>query len=209
LSPYIEYGLQDDLTLGAFGSIDSLEGFSSTRGSNADNTGLSDVSVFARKRLWHNEQAVVSIQPLYKLPSFYSKDDLPRSGTENSDVELRLLGGLNFEAAGQMHYANAEVAYRGRLGDPDDQWLMDATLGLRVDEHWVFMPQLFTTWAVGGAGGGFTQSGADDYDLVKTQLSGLYEFDESWALQGGIYQDVYSRNTGYGTGVVFSLWFRP
>jgi protein XagA len=209
LSPYFEYGLEEDLTLGASAALVTVKGFNPNTGTRDENTGLADLAFFARQRLWQDDHSVLSLQPWFKFPSQYSEDRLPRSGSEEYEAELRLLGGTSFEYYGQQHFANLETAYRRRFGDPDDQLLIDATLGMRLDERWTVMPQIFTTTGLSGAGGGFTQSGADDYHLVKGQLSAVYDLDDTFSLQGGYYRDLRARNTGEGDGFLFSLWIRP
>lgn len=209
LNPYAEYGLTDRVTVGVNAFLDSVMTEAPAAGMQGDNTGLSDTEFFTRFRLAQWEGGVLSAQPLIKLPSLYATGGLPRSGTEEFDAELRLMAGHGVSLWGQSHYSALEVAYRSRFGEPGDQFRADFTLGVRPDGQWLLLPQLFTTWRIDApAAAGFTQSGQDDYDLVKAQFSAVYQLTDEWALQAGGFQHLYARNTGAGGGALVALWKR-
>ncbi len=210
LNPYGEYGFTPNVTLGFNTFVDYVSGENpDLAGDRNHNAGLADSELFARLRLWERDSAIISIQPLVKLPSLYASDSLPRSGSEDFDGELRLMGGYGFAAAGHNHYLSAEAAYRKRFGGPADQFRVDVTLGLRPAENWLILPQIFTTWRVNApSGAAFTQSGQDDYDLVKAQLSAVYEFSDNMGIQLGGFSHVRARNTGAGGGGLLALWKR-
>jgi len=210
---YAEYGLQDDITLGFSGSLDAVNG-NPGLGSNGGNVpdriwnhGISDPSLFARFRLWQDDASVIAIQPWIKLPSNYLRDGLPRGGSEQTDLELRLLGGHSFQLWGNYHFINLESAYRKRLSAPSDQMRLDATLGIKLNEQWMVMPQLFSTWRLDRSSQ-FTQNSADDYNLIKPQLSVVYSFSDDTQLQLGGFHHSYGQNTGAGGGALLSLWVK-
>ena len=207
---YAEYGWNRDLTIGVSASVDAVQGdagqASPTIGSNY---GLSEPSLFARYRLWENENSVLSVQPWLKLPSLYAKDSLPRGGTDQTDMELRLLGGHSFQLDGLYHFINIEAAYRKRFGDPGDQLRFDLTAGFRPHENWLIMPQLFTTWRVSEpAAQRFIQNPINDYNLIKPQLSAVYRYSVDTSFQLGVFKHLYGQNTGAGGGLFASLWYR-
>lgn len=207
-NPYIEYGLTNTVTLGLSPSFQYVT--QKMFGDEQTNSNLADSEIFIRTRFYNDGQNVISIQPLVKLPGAYDKKDFPVLGQEQLDYEMRLLYGRNFGNQGR-HYWNSEVAYRVRTETPGDEWRLATTLGYRVAEHWQIIGEAQSIFAVDGAGtgsGSALLSNAFDYDLVKLQLSGLYWFSPKWSLQVGMFQTVYERNTGEGTGGLFSIWYR-
>lgn len=205
-NPYIEYGLTNAITLGLSPSFQYVS--QKIFGTDQENANLADSEIFIRTRLYADGQNVISIQPLIKLPGAYSSSDLPVLGQNQIDYELRLLYGRSFGDNGR-HYWNTEAAYRVRTETPGDEWRFATTLGYRVSDKWQILGEAQGIFAADGAGNsGFILSNAYDYDLVKLQLSGLYSFNPRWALQIGAFQTVYERNTGEGTGGLFSIWYR-
>lgn len=135
---------------------------------------------------------------------------MPKSGSEQIDVELRLLGGSSFPLLGREHFANLELAYRYRFSRPENQIRADATLGFQVADAWQIMPQLSYIKGLGDIGAaGFTQSTMDEFDLLKPQLSVLYQLDDTVTLQAGVFTHVSGRNTGAGEGILLSAWLKP
>lgn len=207
LNAYAEYGFRDDLTLGFNGFLHKLE--SENPATTTRNFGLADVELFARKKLWDGHGAAVSMQPLVKLPSLYRRNRNPLSGTDDFDLELRLLAGYGFDTLGHHHYARLDVAYRHRLGAWRDQLKIDATLGWKVSEQFTIMPQLFFTQRVEGtARNTALASAVNDYDLLKGQITLLYDLNEQTTLQIGGFSHLRARNTGGGGGWLLGIWHR-
>lgn len=212
INPYSEYGLQSGTTIGASVSFNAVTGtreITPTLSVSGTNYGLADPAFFVRQRLWQSDNAVLSVQPLIKLPSYYSNSVLPRSGTSQTDGELRILGGYGFNFFRQHHFINLEAAYRKRMGDPGDQLRLDATLGVTLNERWQILPQLSVINTTGGRSPLYTQNTEDDYDLVKPQFSAVYRFNETVALQAGAFTHLSGNNTGAGGGGMLSLWVKP
>ncbi len=204
-NPYLEYGWKDDVTLGLSTSLQRL----SQKG-NGDNSGLGDTEIFARKRLWQNERAVLSLQPLLKLPGLYDEDETLSLGQGQVDVEIRALGGMAFPLYGQWHYYNLEVAYRQRYGAPADEIRVNQSLGLKVADKWQAVLQNDNYFAVDGDANGTTLRLANSagYDMVKLQVSVVHEWDKKTSLQLGAFQHVAGENTGAGSGLLASMWLK-
>ena len=205
-NPYFEYGVTNAVTFGLSLSLQDV----TQRIANIDeqNANIADSEFFVRTRLYTDGQNVISIQPLIKVPGEYGKNDQPALGQKQFDYEMRLLYGRSFGDNGR-HYWNNELAYRLRSGIPGDEWRLATGLGYRLTDSWQILGEAQGTFAADGAGSGNALlSNAYDYDLVKLQLSGLYIFNPKWALQLGVFQTVYERNTGEGTGGLFSVWYR-
>lgn len=202
LNPYVEHGLLDGTTIGASFFFNRLDDSART------NTGIGDTEVFVRQRVWQGERTSVVIQPMVKIPSPMSSDTrTPALGSRSADVGLSTIGGLSFDAFGNTHFAEAELGYRYRFGQPNDQILANATLGMRVTDEIIIMPQVFQTIRVDtNPAVGFTQSPRDDYTLTKVQLSGVYQFNEQNAVQLGVFNHVAGKNSGAGGGALLSYW---
>lgn len=205
---YAEYGWHEDITLGVNAFFQELQTeVPAYDGARTTNVGLGDTELFLRKRLWHNERASISLQPLLKLPAWYKHAGSPHSGTSDFDAELRLQGGYNFTLNGKHHYAIAETGYRKRLGAWQDQLKTDFTLGWQMSGTTTLLPQLFVTQRVNGDGRGIQElSEISDYDLIKSQFSIVYTLNAKTRLQLGIFKDIYARNTGAGEGMLIGLW---
>ncbi len=202
VNPYVEYGLTDNYTLGANVSLQHLDDSTHSR------YGLGDIELFVRRKLVQTRRMVVSVQPLFKIPSPQGdRLSSPLIGSRLPDIGSTVQLGYKFKALGRWHYAEAEAGYRYRYGAPSDQYVFNATLGLNIAPDWTVMPQYFQTVrrekpiAVL-----FTESPRDDYNLSKLQLSAVYQIDPQRAVQFGVFQHVAGTNVGAGGGGLVSLW---
>ena len=163
--------------------------------------------MFLRTPLWHRKDAILSVQPLIKIPGAYDSNASPALGNGQVDAELRLLYGQGFAWQGQHHFVNLEAGYRKRLEEPADEVRFDATLGLHYTPEWMALLQSYNTFAVGSrAGGPLNLSNSSDYDLNKIQLSAVYSFTPDMSVQAGVFSHVMGENTGVGEGLVLSFW---
>lgn len=211
INPYIEYGFTDATTLGLNIAAQYITSSSEPQpvGSPLQTQDFYGgvTELFVRQRLWHDNNAVVSVQPLVKLPSYYVTDDLTEDEFSSWDAKLSIQGGINFKAAGYDHYVSADAGYRHRFGDPADQASFDITLGTHLTSQWMILTQLFNTFAINAPDNPiFTGLGEDDYTLNKLQLSALYRFNERYAVQVGGFSHLHSENTGGGGGGLLALW---
>lgn len=204
-NPYIEYGLSKKNTVG----ISPHFVYASQR-TQSEAAALTDVEIFLRRYKKKDHGLTLSSQYLIKLPGGYGSGKESLLGTNGFDIEKRLLVGYNFSAYKKQHFANAELAYRYRNGVISDEIRLDTTLGLRFSEKWSWLIQEFGTFAIQPsiAEAGATPANNTGYRLVKLQNSALYDLTEKLALQFGVTQDVYSRNTGRGMGIIAGVWVR-
>src|SRR5690606_25548600 len=118
-------------------------------------------------------------EPLVKLPSPESGNDLPVIGGRHADAGLGISAGYGFSAYGRNHFTNLDAGYRYRFGQPENQMRYAGTLGVSLSDRWMVMPQLFLTYRTDSPGmATFTQSSGDDFNLVKLQLSALYKVND-------------------------------
>ena len=204
-SPYIEYGLRDDLTIGTQPSFQYLRQESGD--DFVTNSGFADVDLFVRQRLWQDEGRVFSVQAYVSLPTGYNGDAQPALGDDQIDLELRLLFGQGLTLSGRNAFYNIEGAYRWRLEAPADEVRLDLTAGIRPNADWLLLAQSFNTIGVGNEGSrGIVQTSGPDYDIYKLQLSGVRQLSGDLFVQLGGYTEYAGRNTGAGNAVFTALW---
>ena len=206
LNPYIEYGLRDDLTLGANILLDRAHQ-DAAAGSGRTNFDIGDSEFFLRKRLINSSGYVMSVEPMIKLPSPENSSSQPRVGSSHPDLGLSIANGYGFSAWGLNHFADLDVQYRHRLGPSKDQVKISGTVGIGLTQRWMLMPQTFLTYRTShNQTVTFTQSSSDDYNLIRLQLSAVYKMTDSLSLQMGGYGDIDGKNAGIGRGVLIALW---
>ncbi len=209
INPYIEYGLTNSVTVGANLSLQAAE--QTTLENNYFMYRLhidpGDSEFFAKGLLFDNGKSAVSATGLIKLPSPRFAGNQPAIGSSTPDLAAGLSAGHGFTLFGLNHFADIGTLYRYRLGDPKDQVNISATLGARLSENWMLMPQAFATFRTKKpANAVFTQSGSDDYNEIKLQLSAVYAFTPALSAQLGGFATVDGKNVGIGRGIVFSIW---
>ena len=222
-NPYIEYGLTDRLTIGANLFLqyirqqttrsftfqpDPFTTIVTTFKGNQNNVGIGDSEFFARYRLYQKDGFVLSVEPMYKLPSLWSYMPVPDIGNSNPEAALTLSGGYGFKAYGQNHFVNVDTGYRYRSGREKDQTRIAATLGISLDPNWMVMPQVFVTHRTGtsSARTAFTENASNDYNLTKLQLSAIYKHWDETSIQVGGFIHADARNTSTGGGLFVALW---
>lgn len=210
-NPHIEYGLDDRTTLGANLFFQYL----STQGAFAAGTPPplsrkyygAEAELFLRRKIFEQDGWVFSLQPLVKLPGQYWSESSGASETSPLDAELSALAGKGFTAGGYEQFISGSVAYRARFSTPADQAKLNVTWGIHLTPAWMILAQGFATYGIGDTDNArFTSLGQDDYDLVKLQLSAVYRFNRTYALQFGGFGHVLSRNTGGGGGALAAIW---
>ena len=201
LNPYLEYGWTDDITVGANLSLQRADQSSNT------NWGFGDSEFFLRKRLWQQDGFVLSAEPMIKLPSPEGARETPQLGGSHPDAGLGLSAGYGFSAWGLNHFANLDAGYRYRFGQPENQIKLAGTLGIATAPRWMIMPQLFATYRANTPSTvTFTQSSGDDYNLVKLQLSTVYQLQDDLSLQAGGFSHAEGKNVGAGSGLFMAVW---
>ncbi len=194
--PYLEYGLRDNLTVGGTGYWQ----YSSQSG--RANTGIADPEIFVRSTLWSDTTQRLSLQPLFKFKSLYSKDSAPRSGSRSRDAELSLLYGRSLNLVSPRDYLDARLGYRYRSGQLHDQLRADIAVGVQVAPTIQLIPAiraLKSTHINGDTS--FSENGDQDYDLVKLELGSSYALSPERALSLTAFDHITGRQTGSGLGI--------
>ncbi len=116
LTYYAEFGLRDSLAL--FVSVPFKRLSSQTALGSASTTGVGDVDLGLRYRLYGSGPLVLSTAWLYKAPWAYDRQAAVALGNGQNDVEGRLLLGYSLGSAG---YLGVEAGLRYRAGAPADE----------------------------------------------------------------------------------------
>lgn len=196
LQPYLEYGLADNLTMGATAYLQRADQ------SNRDNYGIADPEFFLRTALWKGERQIVSIQPLVKLRSEFEHNTTPRGGSSSTDAELSLLYGRNMDIFSPRDYLDVRVGYRFRGNKLNDQIRADAALGLNVSENWTLVPAMRLIDATKIPSGiAFSENGDQDYTLLKAEIGASYRLSQKQAVSITVFDHIDGKQTGNGSGL--------
>jgi len=205
LSLYGEYGLTDNITLGAATQVESVRLHGSiTKGESA---GLTDVDVFVRPVLWSDGESILSAQGTITIPTGYSRDHNPALGDGAVGLEPRLLFGQGITIGDWPSFIEVEAAYRFRLGAPADQVRLDGSLGVHVADDWMLLLQSRNTISMRNQSGlALSGSLGTDYDLYTISLSVVHDLSPDWSIEFGATSEVGGRNYNTGNGVFLSVW---
>ena len=208
-NPYVEYGLRDDLTIGADFFVDNITQTDIPLGVfSQNNYGIGDSEIFLRKRIFHGDNFSIALQPMVKFPSLTKTGTqplLPVIGDENYNTGVTLSGGYSFEAFGQHHFVDVDAGYVRRFGLPKNQLKFTGTAGFALSPKWAIMPQIFITSRFHKGNNVTRFASGDDYNLTKLQLSAVYKVSDKLAVQVGIFSDVAGKNVLAGNGMIFSI----
>lgn len=202
IQPYMEYGATDWLTVGGSTFLQRVSQ------SGQSNEGLADTELFARSALWHSADGHehLSLQPLVKLPSFFTSSGTPRGGSRSTDVELSLLYGSNLEILSDRDFADLRVGYRTRSRGLNSQWRMDAALGVQLSEHIQLIPAARVILATQfDDSENFSENAEQDFDLLKLELTAAYHLDKEHWLQLTAFDHVAGAQVGAGRGLMLGI----
>lgn len=117
LTYYAEFGLRDDLAF--FTSVPVKRLSSQTALGSNSTSGLGDIDLGLRYRLYNGGPLVLSTAWLLKAPWAYNKNAPVALGNGQADIEGRLLLGYSLGSAG---YLGVEGGFRYRAGAPADEY---------------------------------------------------------------------------------------
>lgn len=233
INPFFEYGLTDDVTIGVNPLLQYWQTKSIEKDFVTKSPGNCNFSIYTsgtllesefliRKKIVQKDNAVVSLQPLVKIPCIKFEGSGASLIWNSYEVEMRMLAGYGFKweadgrlrpFTGQYHFVNMEAAYRKKNGNFSDQIKIDGTLGFRYSKDTLLLAQLFSVISTGEEVFGSKEIGSnsfvpniDNYYNVKLQFSSVVQFTQSSSIQLGFYSDIFGKNYGSGNGMIVSLW---
>ncbi len=203
LSPYFEYGVDDKLTLGAeFSMAAATNGVAEYDDSLHLN--YSYGNIFARTYLYKDDSHVISLEPGIDFPNTIGVDLVSDGGKPIPEIKINFGYGAK-DNRELSHFIDARIKYRYRYEDDLNPILKsEITFGYRLDYYYVIMAQLSDEWTLGGVKNVYP----GNYNLVKPQISLLYDPNEVVAQQLSLSTNIKGKNTGAGYGFVYSVWYR-
>ncbi len=202
-SPYIEYGVTPELTVGMQPQFQVANLSGSKRSGGGTSGGLTQVNLITRYTIYRWDYDVLAVQAQLGIPG-YTGNDKPAVADPWTEYEARLLYGHSFDVTDDVSgFFDTELAYRLNGGHASDQIHSDTTLGFKFGDDWLVYVQAALTFGLRnnvGTGG--------DYDQYRGQITLARRIsDEVWLAIGG-YHDFGGRNVALGNGVTASIWLR-
>jgi len=213
---YWEYGIEDNLTFFATGSLSDLENRSD--GVETSGTGVGDIDVGLRYRLIDGP-VIVSVQGLFKAPYLYDEDSELPLGNGQEDFEGKILFGKSFGAFG---YAGLEAGYRFRTEDPVDEFRILVEYGFDLNEKVYLRTKLdniiaaqssdaVNTVGIDNGLGPLTNTATLnpqlplEFDLGRLEYTAGYKFSDTLGAEITGTTAVYGDNTLKGTNIQLAL----
>lgn len=196
ISVYTEYGLTDTVTIGL--DIDqTLRLDEAGMGAQGGRTGG-----FVRSRLWTGEAGdVFSVQVGGSFPVSGAEFSAAPGGDDAKEIKGSLQYGRGFQSAWGNGWGEIDLGFAHLTGGRADEIKLDLTAGLRPDEDWIGIIQMFGTFGMRNAA-----FAAPDFDIVKIKASVGHIVFEDRTLLIGISRDVYTRGVDPGLEISISLW---
>lgn len=209
VSPYLEYGLTDTLTIGAQPNYRWVRQ-EIALGEDAVNSGLADVNVFARYRLWGRDAAAFSVQALVKAPIEADETEIAPLGFDQVDVEGSLLYGNSHQSGSGRVFYNLDVGYRKRFESPADEVHGNGYIGWSPSgDRWSFVLASNNTFGLNNEEDNVFEAltARPDYRRNQAQLSASYRLSDAVSIVGGGFATYSGRNVGATRGGFISLVF--
>lgn len=185
IQPYIEHGLQENVTLILKFPYTWLED------NNGKYQGFTDQEVGLRWRFNQNPVAA-AIQGNLILPLGYDSEQDPLSN-QVVGVELSLPVSGSFQLGQRNGYGTVEVSYRDYLGPPSDELRLSGEVSLNVAKPLAIATQFFSIYRL--------QSGEIDFTKLGGQLRWVTN-DRLTLVLGG-----FKNISGEGSGFEAQIWY--
>ena len=196
---YAEYGLFEDLTLGAkivYGNASYFDGFAQTR---VD--GIAEIEASVQYSVFNGRHGALSVKATGITPTRFEEGGRPGVFSDGVDAELRVLYGRTLAERPFKIYATAEAAYRRRFGDGADQARADFLVGFEPVGRVLALLEAQSRLSLRNE-----RPGGADYDVTILQPSLVYRPANRWAVQGGVSYEAAGRNLERGVGYFLALW---
>jgi protein XagA len=213
-STVFERGWSDTLTI--VGGINAKHQAITTPETSSDGlrAHTAGFAMFAggRLKLWSSHNSVVSFQGTLQgggersLPNNQRKLDAP------AEADIRLLAGHSFSVPAfatavlkvteMPTFVDLQTAYRWRGGSNADEIRIDATLGIKPLPYLQLMLQSFNSIEIAQN----KRFGSERAVQHKIQASAVYDVNERWAVQGGIFLGLKGKESLRERGALVAVW---
>lgn len=197
LQSYAEHGLTDDLTL----VLSPQYAIATEQMPDRPLIHANDFAIQAGLRYRITDAfGVLSVQSTYKSAGAFDMS-VSANNDSGSEIELRLLYGLNFKLFGRDAYFDAEMAQRWIGGARPDETPLDLTLGLHWSDKLTFMVQNFNIIAAGNGDPPYRyyRSHKLEFATVQRLWKGVY-------LESGAFFSPIGQNALVEHGADASIW---
>lgn len=193
---YFEYGLREGFTIGA----EIEQGFQVSSDGTQEQSGR--IAGFARARLWTGEGGdVVSAQLGVASPLSGRRFAGQADDEDGIEIEARGLWGRGFSSDWGGGWLGAELGYTHFRGPRGDALRLDLTAGLRPDDDWIVIGQMFGTLSVTGV-----DRFGPEFSAAKLKLSAGRKVWEDRTLLLGVQREVWTRGITPGWELSISFW---
>ncbi len=187
---HVSHGWNADLTLvGQMSSDRLMPAIINDPGAVASWSAL----VGARMPIWRGANSIISVQALAGV------------GREASNIGAtgvaRLMFGHSLHVINMPAFADLQLGVRFGAPGARHELRFDATFGVKPVEDWLVLAQVFSAFRLEG-------EGAPSSMRVKTQVSLVWQFSQTWAAQAGAFTTVFGVNSAQESGIVLGLWRR-
>lgn len=200
LNYYLEYGLNEDITLIGNFFYDWIEYRDDLW--ERTNQGLSSVELALRCKLVEKNY-VLSFHSLLSIPPRAEEDPLLPITDGQIALELRLLLGKYFPNS--KVYVNLELGARKHYREPHEELRYQVLAGSKKWSPWEFALQydgiINLTSSESTELPQYDAISPDDYDLHRLTATIIYHLNEKRGLALKYYQHIAGRNTGEGWGI--------
>ncbi len=205
---YGEYGLKDNLTVITSIPVKQISNHLDT-GDNTKTTGVGDIDLALKYRLYKGESAVISIQGLVKIPEAYDKNRALPLGNGQYDVEARLLLGKSLYPL--PLYFGLEAGYRFRFQAPADEFKLLAELGYSVTDKLYLRTKVDATLSAQNsdkvAATELNPTLSLDYNLIKWEFTAGYRISKALGVEFTYTPDVWGKNIAAGRNLQLALFY--
>ena len=194
LNLYLEYGIKDDLMFTFQTALDHLNQQGDT------SVGIGDFEVGLQKRVYYQNNNVVSVKGTAIVPGLYNSNEKPYISLGKFGAELSLLTGIYRGS----FYIDNQIGFRKYQDNIN--FLKDTLMiGIKPAQNFEYIA-LFDFWygLNGKPEGRFTinpkQRFLQMYNIFR------YKLEPTLSIVGGFSLNLYSENAGAGNHLFLGLW---
>jgi hypothetical protein len=203
MSPYLEYGFTDTLTGGLQPKYRWVE--IDTPTGEASNAGLAESDFFLRYRLWQSGESAFSVQTLVKAPLHPDEEDPAALGRDQVDAEINLLYGSRIPMDHGAFLYHADLGFRKRFDEPDDEVFANAYVGWSGPDSWSLILRSANTIGLGNSQGREVLASGPSFKRYEAQLIAGYQFNNTLSGSVGISNAYAGENSGVTNAGFVSL----
>ena len=183
---------------------------------------LNSAEIFHRYRFFSYKKFGLTLHNSYKFPGIYNENEKIGLPPKQSDYEMRLFVGYNFQdrTTNQIirgtnpYFIRTEIAYRRRFSNPFDEVRFGLLAGLKLNSKFVLLLQDNVIWNVAAkaddANNSYKNVANFRYNKNANNIATMslvYRCNEQIALQAGYLRRVDGNEKFYDSqGVIFGLW---